>query len=66
MDPEQLMESLSLELQATLDRMAATTDLQEKQVYSEIARNLTGSLGVFLQFASDMAGLDFDEFDDDF
>ena len=64
MDPEQLMESLSEELHATLQAMAKTKDLDEKRKYSEIIHNLTQSLGIFLKLASDMMGLDLDEFDE--
>lgn len=63
MDPEQLMEALSRELHATLKAMAQVEDLEEKRRYSEIVHNLSQSLGVFLRLASDMIGLDFDEFD---
>ena len=63
MDPDKLMETLSKELQKTLEAMAKTKDLEEKKMYSEIVHNLSQSLGVFLKLASDMMGLDFDELD---
>jgi len=64
MDPEKLMEALSKELDETLQAMAKAKTLEEKREYSEIVNNLSQSLGMFLKLASDMIGLDFDDFDD--
>ena len=64
MDPEKLMEALSKELDETLQAMAMAKTLEEKREYSEIVNNLSQSLGMFLKLASDMIGLDFDDFDD--
>lgn len=64
MDPEKLMEALSRELDETLQAMAKAKTLEEKKEYSKIVNNLSQSLGMFLKLASDMMGLDFDEFED--
>lgn len=64
MDPEKLMEALAKELDETLQAMAKAKTLEEKRAYSEIVNNLSQSLGMFLNLASDMMGQDFDDFDD--
>ncbi len=64
MDPEKLMEALSKELDETLQAMAKAKTLEEKKEYSIIINNLSQSLGMFLKLASDMIGMDFDEFED--
>lgn len=61
MDPEKVMNGLSKELISTLKAMAKTKDINEKEVYSRIIKNLCESQGVFLNFASEMMPFDFDE-----
>ncbi|MBU1140565.1 MAG: hypothetical protein KKD01_04130 [Proteobacteria bacterium] len=63
MDPEKLMDALSKELSVTLKAMAKAKTPEEKLQYSEIVKNLSESLGVFLTLISDMAPYDFDEED---
>ena len=41
--------------------MSKTKDINEKEVYSRIIKNLCESQGVFLKLASEMMSLDFDE-----
>jgi len=65
MDPEKLMDGIALEMETALAAMAAAGSVEEKQKYSEIVRNLSQSLGVFLRMASDMMGMELDDFDDD-
>ena len=61
MDPEKIMEGLLRELTTTLKAMSKVKTIEEKMQYSEIIKNLCDSLGVFLNLASDMIGLDFEE-----
>ena len=58
---EKLMDDLSRELSATIKAMAKAKTVEEKKQYSEIAKNLSESLGVFLAVISDMAPYGFDE-----
>ena len=47
-------------------KMAKTKDVNEKEAYSRITKNLCESQGVFLKLASEMMSLDFDdELEDD-
>lgn len=61
MDPEKLMDDLSKELSAALKALGKAKTLEEKLQYSEIVKNLSESLGVFLGLISDMAPFGFDE-----
>lgn len=61
MDPEKIMDGLSKELNNALKAMAKTKDLNEKEVYSRIIKNLCESQGVFLKLASEMMMSDFDD-----
>jgi hypothetical protein len=61
MDPEKIMEDLLNELAITLKAMSKAKTIEEKMQYSEIIKNLCDSLGVFLNLANDMMGLDFEE-----
>lgn len=63
MDPEKLLDDLSKELSATLKAMAKAKTVEEKLHYSEIVKNLSESLGVFLSLISDMAPYGFDDED---
>lgn len=66
MDPDQIMEGLSNELNAALKSMSKAKNVNDKEVYSRIVKNLCESLGVFLNLASEMMPYDFDdEYDDD-
>ncbi len=61
MDPERLMDGLSKELDSALKAMSKTTNIEEKETYSRIIKNLCESQGVYLQLASEMMPFDFDE-----
>lgn len=61
MDPDKIMNGLSKELNAALKAMAKTKDINEKEVYSRIIKNLCESQGVFLKLASDMMPFDLDD-----
>ena len=54
------MDGLEKELAYALKAMSKTKDINEKEVYSRIIRNLCESQGVFLKLASDMMSFDFD------
>lgn len=61
MEPEEIMDGLSKELDDALKSMAKAKSLDEKLVYSKIVKNLCESLGVFLDLASGVMNMDFDE-----
>ena len=65
MIPEHLLHELSDQLTATLKAMAKAKSVEEKKQYSEIVKNLSESLGVFLGIIRDVAPYDFDEDDED-
>lgn len=60
MDPDKIMDALTKELNATLKAMAKAKDVNEKEVYSRVVKNLCESLGVFFDLASDMMPFDSD------
>ena len=65
LDPEIIMGNVSKELTAAIKAMAKAKTIEEKVAYSQIVKNMSESLGVFLSLANDMMALeDFDE--DDF
>jgi RecJ-like exonuclease len=61
MDPDKIMDSLSKELNSALKAMAKAKDVNEKEVYSRIVKNLCESLGVFFDLASEMMSSDSDD-----
>ena len=61
MDPDKIMDGLSKELNFALKAMAKANDVNEKEAYSRIVKNLCESLGVFLDLASEMMSLNFDD-----
>ncbi len=63
MDPEQIMDDISRELTETLKKMRKARTAEEKLAYSQVVKNLSESMGVFLRLVSDMMGMDFDEDD---
>ena len=65
MDPEKIILDLSNELTVSLKRMSEAKDVNEKETYSRIVKNLSDSLGVFFNLAADMMPYDYDDdFDD--
>ena len=66
MDPEKLMNDISKELSTAIKAMAKAKSTEEKLQNSEIVKNLSESLGVFLGLISDMAPYGFDEEEDAF
>lgn len=66
MEPDKIIDGLSKQLNSAMKAMSKTKDLDEKETYSRIIKNLCQSQGVFLKLASEMMSLDFDdELDDD-
>ena len=61
MDPEKIMGNLSKELTAAIKGMSKAKTVEEKVAYSQIVKNMSESLGVFLSLANDMMALDLDE-----
>lgn len=61
MDPDKVMSGLEKELNSALKSMSKTKDINEKESYSRIIKNLCESQGVFLKLASEMMPFDFDD-----
>lgn len=61
MEPDEIMDALTGELEATFKAMKNAKTVEEKLQYSEIVKNLCKSLGIFLDLASDMMPYDFEE-----
>jgi hypothetical protein len=61
MEPQDIMDGLSKELGDALNAMAKTKSLDEKLTYSKIVKNLSESLGVFIDLASSVMDMDFDK-----
>ncbi|OPY88065.1 MAG: hypothetical protein A4E72_01381 [Syntrophus sp. PtaU1.Bin208] len=62
MNPEQLMDNLMKELNAALKAMSKAKTVEEKVLHSQVVKNLSESLGVFLNLANNIIGDDFDDF----
>ncbi|MFA7384150.1 MAG: hypothetical protein WC001_11930 [Desulfurivibrionaceae bacterium] len=54
MDPEKILDGLAKELSLALKAMAKAKTVEEKLTHSQIVKNLSDSLGVFLGLASEM------------
>jgi hypothetical protein len=61
MDPDKIMNGLSNELNSALKAMTKAKNVNEKEVYSRIVKNLCESLGVFFNLASEMMPFDSDD-----
>jgi hypothetical protein len=57
MDPEKIMDDLLNELTFALKAMSKAVNVDEKEVYSRVVKNLSESLGVFLNLANEMDAL---------
>jgi len=55
------MDGLSKELNSALKAMAKAEDVNEREVYSRIVKNLCESLGVFFNLASEIMSSDADD-----
>ena len=61
MDTDRIMDGLLRELNSALKAMAKSKDMNEKEAYSRIVKNLCESLDVFLNLASEMMSFDSDD-----
>ncbi|WP_028323605.1 hypothetical protein [Desulfatirhabdium butyrativorans] len=61
MEIDKLLENLAKEANAALTAMAKTKDVNEKEAYSRIAKNLCESLEIFLNLQNEMMGFDDDD-----
>lgn len=61
MDPDKIMNGLSNELNSALKAMTKAKDVNQKEVYSRIVKNLCESLGVFFNLASEMMPFNSDD-----
>jgi hypothetical protein len=60
MEPDKLMEGISKEMSVALKAMGKAKTAEEKLMYSEIVKNLSESLGVFLGLMSEMSYMEDD------
>ncbi len=58
MDPEFLLNGILDELEGAIEGMAKSDSVQEKLEYSQIIRNLSMSMGQFLNMAADFMDLE--------
>lgn len=66
MNPDTIMEGLAKELHSAMKAMAKTKDLNEKEAYSRIIKNLCEAQGVFLKLATEMMSMEpYDDYEDD-
>lgn len=65
MNPEIIMENLMKELDNALKAMSKAKTVEEKLVHSKIVKNLSSSLGIFLNLANTMMEDDSDFMDQD-
>ena len=61
MEPDEIMDGLSREIEKALKAMAKAKDINEKEAHSRIIKNLCESQGVYLKLASEMMSLDIDD-----
>ena len=61
MEPDKLMMDISKEMSTALKAIGKAKTPEEKLIYSEIVKNLSESLGVFLNLMTDMATFEGDD-----
>jgi len=64
-NPEKLMDDLMKELDVALKAMSKAKTVEERVAHSQIVKNLSESLGVFLNAASNLMGSGLDDFYED-
>jgi hypothetical protein len=64
-NPEIIMDNLMIELDIALKAMSKAKTVEEKLVHSQIVKNLSSSLGIFLNLANTMMEDDPDFIDQD-
>lgn len=62
MNPEKFMEDLMKELNGAIKAMSKAKTVEEKLAHSQIVKNLSESLGVFLNLASDLMEDDMEDY----
>lgn len=65
MNPEKLMDDLMKELDVALKAMSKAKTVEERVAHSQIVKNLSESLGFFLNAASNLMESGLDDFDED-
>jgi hypothetical protein len=65
MNPETIIDNLMKELDVALKAMSKAKTVEEKVVHSQIVKNLSESLGVFLNLARNLMENDIDDFDEE-
>ena len=63
MEVDKVMDGLAKELTAAVKAMAKAKNVDDKEAYSRIVKNLSESLGVFLDLANDM--MLYDDYEDE-
>ena len=62
MEPEKIMDSMSTQLSEALKSLAKAKTVEEKVAYSQVVKNLSESMGGFLNLAvEDVMGFGFEE-----
>lgn len=61
MNPEKIIEGLSNELSSAMKAISKAKTVEEKVAYSQIVKNISESLGVFFNLATDMIAQGFDD-----
>ncbi len=67
MEPDKILDNLSKEIIAALKAMGKTKDVNAKEAYSRIVKNLCESMGEFFELVGGMMPYDLDDdiLDDD-
>ena len=65
MDPENMMNGISIEIMTSIKAMAKAKTPEEKLTYSKTIKNLCESLGVFLNLMGEMDLYDDDDYAED-
>lgn len=61
MEPDKIMESLFEELGSSLKALSKAKTVEEKVSYSQVIKNLSESLGIFLELANPILDEDLDD-----
>lgn len=63
MNPEKIIDNLFNELDVAIKAISKAKTVEEKVAHSQIVKNLSDSLGVFLNLANTILDDDIDDFD---
>jgi hypothetical protein len=61
MEPDKIMDNLFKELGAALKALSSAKTIEEKVSYSQVIKNLSESLGIFLDLANPILDEDLDD-----